>query len=331
MSRRGRTRGTTRRPASRSASLLVVLPLAGITATVQPRQSFREYATPGYQDQGVPSFRSASSELVVLPTVVMDKRGQLVPDLPREQFVVYDNGRPQPIALFSNEDTPVSIALVIDDSGSMRTKLGEVIAAALALAKASNPEDELLIVEFNDSARDALDGRRIRAADLPDLEAALRTLLPQGRTALYDGVLDGLAHVEQSHLPRKAIVLVSDGADNASSATADEVLSRARRSDVTIHAIGLFDPDDRDANDGVLKRLARATGGERYRPRSPSALIGVCQRIARLIRSGYTIGYVPPDRNGTFHRVRVEIRPKDSRGLVARTKPGYVAGNATLP
>src|SRR5262249_36333290 len=106
---------------------------------------------------------------------------------------------------------------------------------------------------------------------------------------------------------------------------------RARRSAVTIYAIGLFEQGDPDANDGVLKRLSRATGGERFRPRSPGPLISACERIAREIRSGYTIGFVPPDRHGRFHRVRVEVEPRDRRGLVVRTKPGYFAATESTP
>src|SRR5438093_2855966 len=105
-----------------------------------------------------PSFASESSELVVLPVAVTDRHGQLVADLPRDRFVVYDNGRRQPIALFSNEDTPVSVGLVLDDSRSMAPKLGEVIAAALAFARWSNPEDELFAISFNDRIHDARPG-----------------------------------------------------------------------------------------------------------------------------------------------------------------------------
>jgi Ca-activated chloride channel homolog len=278
-----------------------------------------------------PRFRSASTELVVLPVVVTDRQGRFIPDLPRERFVIYDNGRRQQPTLFTNEDAPVSVALVIDDSGSMRGKLGQVIAAALAFARSSHPEDELFTFEFNDGVRDALDGRSLKAEEKELLQAALKTLVPQGRTALYDALVRALERRETATHARKVLVLMSDGGDNASRATLDDVLANARRSNVTIYTIGLFARGDPDTNPGVLKRLAEATGGDRFLPQSPGPLLQACERIAREIRTGYTIGYPPPDHDGTFHRVRVELDGPDRRRLTVRTRPGYFAGGARAP
>jgi VWFA-related protein len=272
-----------------------------------------------------PSFRSASSELVVLPVTITDRHGRLVSDLPRDRFAVYDNGRRQNVALFTNEDTPVTVGLVLDNSGSMRRKLGEVVAAALAFARASNPEDELFTLEFSDDVKDALPGRRLFANDLTELEGALMALVPGGRTALYDALVAGLDRLAEGTRPRRVLVLVSDGGDNASTATLHDVLARARASNVTIYTIGVFDRDDPDANAGALKSIAATTGGERFLPASAGPLLTDCQRIAREIRSGYTIGYVPPDRDGVFHRVRVQVDAADGRKLNVRTRPGYFA------
>src|SRR5947209_12631313 len=133
-------------------STLLVLTLLATTAARPPQQP--------------PSFVSESTELVVLPVIVTDRQGRLVSDLPRDRFIVYDNGRRQPIVLFSNEDTPVTVGLIVDDSGSMAPKLGEVIAAALTFARSSNPQDELFAIAFNDRVRDALPGQRLTVADL---------------------------------------------------------------------------------------------------------------------------------------------------------------------
>jgi Ca-activated chloride channel homolog len=119
--------------------------------------------------------------------------------------------------------------------------------------------------------------------------------------------------------------VISDGGDNASHATLDRVLARARASNATIYTIGVFDRDDPDRNPGVLKTLARTTGGERFLPESGGPLISACERIAREIRSGYTIGYAPPDRDGAYHRLRVQVDAGDRR-LEIRTRPGYFAG-----
>jgi len=281
---------------------------------------------PSRPDAERPLFSSESAELVVLPVAVTQGDGHFVVGLAKEQFTVFDNARPQPITLFTNQDSPVIVGLVLDDSSSMGPKLGEVIAAAGAFARSSNPEDELFAIAFNDVATDVMPGGPVYAHDLAGLTRALDRLRPQGRTALYDGTLVGLAREASSGSPaRKVLIVISDGGDNASRATLDDVLAAARRQNVTIYTVGLFDVDDRDSDPGVLKKLARETGGERFLPRSPGPLLEAVTHIAREIRAGYTIGYVPPDRDGNYHRVRVTIDAPNARGLQIRTRPGYFA------
>ena len=272
------------------------------------------------------SFRSNSSELVVLPVVVTDHQGRHISDLDRERFTVFDNGRQVPIELFTNQDTPLTIGLIIDASGSMRLKMAEVVTASLAFARLSNPEDELFAIRFNDDVQKVVRDRQfLLAQDLTALNVALRTMRPDGRTALYDAVAAGLDHLALGSRARKVLVVISDGGDNASEATLDHVLARARESNVAIYTIGVFDAEDPDRNPGILKSLARTTGGERFLPRSAADLVQACERIAREIRSGYTIGYVPPDRDGSYHRVRVEVRSRASEKIKVRTRPGYFA------
>jgi VWFA-related protein len=279
-----------------------------------------------------PSFRSGSSELVVLPVVVTDKQGRYISALERERFSVFDNGRRVPIEIFSNEDTPLTIGLIIDASGSMRAKIGEVIAASIAFARSSNPQDELFAIRFNDDVRDVVRDRPfLLASDLGALGSALAALRTDGRTALYDALVAGLDHLALGSRARKVLIVVSDGGDNASEATLDAVLARARESNAAIYTIGLFDNNDIDKNPGVLKSLARATGGERFLPRSAGELMQACERIAREIRSGYTIGYVPPDRDGGYHRIRVDVQPLPAQKVTVRTRPGYfAAGRSSL-
>jgi VWFA-related protein len=153
----------------------------------------------------------------------------------------------------------------------------------------------------------------------------MSSIVAEGRTALYDALISGLDHLEKGTRPRKAMIVISDGGDNASRASLGDVLTRARKSNATIYTIGMFDEDDGDRNPGVLKALAHETGGARFLPQSPGVLLQVCEQIAREIRSGYTLGYVPPDRDGSFHRVRVDIAPQAGH-LEVRTRPGYFAG-----
>jgi VWFA-related protein len=274
-------------------------------------------------------FRSASSDLVVLSASATDSDGGFVPDVPSERFAVFDEGQRQPIALFSSDDSPVSVGLIVDNSASMRPKTGEVLAATAEFARMSNPRDELFALSFNDDVHEALHDRGfLMADDAEALHNALSSLQPQGRTALYDAIMTGLDRLEEGSRSRKVLVVLSDGGDNASTATLDDVLERARRSDATIYTIGLFDNTDRDRNPDVLQALARTTGGERYLPQSPGPLIRACQRIARDIRSGYTIAFEPASRDGRFHKLEVKVGSPNGRKLAVRTRTGYVAPSA---
>jgi Ca-activated chloride channel family protein len=276
--------------------------------------------------------RSASSDLVVLSATVVDKNGGFVEGLARDRFVVADDGARQPIDLFSHEDTPVAVGLIIDNSASMRPKMGEVVAATSAFARSSHPEDELFTLSFNDTVHEALKDRAfLLASDVAALEEVVSSLRPEGRTALYDAVIAGLDRLDESSRSRKVLIVMSDGGDNMSRATLDQTLERARRSDATIYTIGLFEPDDQDANPGVLKSLARATGGERYLPPSAGPLLAACRRIAREIRSGYTIAFEPSKRDGRYHRVQVDVDRTGGRRLSVRTRPGYFAPAPVRP
>jgi VWFA-related protein len=276
-----------------------------------------------------PLFHAGRSELVVLPVAVSDRNGAFVGDLTRDRFLVYDNKRIQDIAYFTSADAPVSVALVVDSSASMGAKLAEVRVATHRFAALSHPEDELLIYAFNDSVRETFEGQPIPAGDANELDAALGAFHAEGRTALYDALAAALDAVEQRPLSRKVVILMSDGGDNASTATLAEVLERARRSSVTIYTIGLFDPFDPDANAGVLESLADTTGGRRFLPRSPGPLMQACEQIAREIRSAYTLSYVPPERDAQYHHVEVRATRGDGRHLVVRTRPGYLAAAPT--
>jgi Ca-activated chloride channel family protein len=271
-------------------------------------------------------YRSTSSELVVLPVLVTDRPDHYVANLGRDQFTVFDNGRRVPVEFFSAEDTPVTVGLVIDASSSMRHKLQDVIGGASAFAKASNQNDEFFALSFSDDVREVTPGGTfIPARDQPALNRALGSLMAEGRTSLYDALAQALSRLSAGSRPRRALVLVSDGGDNASSTTLGEVLAAAKLSSAVIYTIGMFDELDLEKNPKVLKNLASATGGARFLPRSANEFLHDCLRIAREIRQGYTLAYVPPDRDGSFHRVHVEATDGAGRKLNVRTRPGYVA------
>ncbi|HEX7136861.1 MAG TPA: VWA domain-containing protein, partial [Vicinamibacterales bacterium] len=231
---------------------------------------------------------------------------------------------------FSAEDTPVTVGLVIDSSSSMRHKLADVVAGASAFARASHEDDEFFALSFSDEVREVTPaGAFLAVRDQPALNRAFTSLLAEGRTSMYDALIEGLNRLKAGSHPRHALVLVSDGGDNASSANLDRVLDAARASNAAIYTIGIFDDFDLEKNPKVLKALASATGGERFLPRSTGALVQTCVQIAREIRQGYTLAYVPPDRDGAFHRIRVEAIGKGGRKFTVRTRPGYLAARET--
>ena len=270
---------------------------------------------------------SARSELVVLHVMVKDRKGAYVPGLRPEAFTVFEAGQRQAIQFFATQDAPVTVGLLIDSSGSMLPVRDRVIAAAGIFADTSNPEDEIFALAFNEDVRAALPPEAPFTDDAGTLRTALtRTISARGRTALYDAILAGLEYVGRGSHPRKVLVVLSDGGDNASAATLEQVLQQTQVANTVIYTIAFVDPLEREASPGRLKRLADMSGGEAFQPRKVSQVGEVLQHIARDIRNTYTIGYVPGDvtRDGRFRRIRVVVPNRPA--LSVRTREGYVMG-----
>ena len=274
-----------------------------------------------------PSVLSVETNLVMLPITVVDRHDRIVTGLTKEHFTVYDNGARQSIDFFTSEDLPSTVGLLIDSSSSMRGKRETVTAAATGFAAMSHPLDELFTLNFNEAVWPGLPPRVAFAENAEQLRAALSAAPAQGMTALYDAVYRGLDHLELGTRGRKALIVVSDGGDNASSRTIDAVLEHARRTGVAIYAVTLRDPDNPDARPGVLKKLASETGGTVFKAKDTAEVADSFAQIAREIRSGYTIGFSPsnPSDEG-FHAVRVVVNDGHRRALVVRTRAGYYAG-----
>lgn len=277
--------------------------------------------------QGAPAFKS-SSELVVLHVAVVDKHAGFVSGLPRDAFSIYEDGRPQSIKFFENDDTPVTVGLVIDSSGSMATRRDAVVAAGMAFAESSHPDDEMFTICFNERVWRGLPDGQAFTSDHQELHAALNRSGARGKTALFDAIDTGLTQLDGGAKTRKVLILISDGGDNASRRTYKDVLDSALRRDVVIYTVGIHDPHDGDANPGVLRELAAATGGEAFFPKRIDEVQPALERIARDIRSSYTIGYVPPADGaaGRARKIRVDLRPADGRKLAVRARSAYVSG-----
>jgi Ca-activated chloride channel family protein len=279
--------------------------------------------------QAAPSFKS-SSEIVVLHVSVVDGRAGYVAGLPKDAFAVYEDGRPRPIALFEDDDTPVSVGLVIDSSGSMLTRRDAVIAAGMAFAESSRPDDEMFTLCFNEKVWRGLPDGQSFTSDHQELHRALDRTTARGQTALFDAVTTGLQQLDGGARSRKVLIVISDGGDNASHARFDAVLDAALRRDVVIYTVGIYDPYDQDAKPKLLRELADATGGESFFPKTIDEVRPALERIARDIRSSYTIGYVPPagepSANGP-RRIKVDLHAPDGRKLRIRARSAYLSAS----
>ena len=274
-----------------------------------------------------PTFR-ASSELVVLHVSVRDRGGRYITGLTKDAFTVIDDARPQTIEMFSADEVPASVGFLIDNSNSMQPSRERVIAASVAFAGNSHPQDEIFVLTFNETVRRAWGPAIVSEMDGAAFTAAMNAaLVAHVMTAIYDGILAGLSRIEIARHTRQVLIVISDGDDNASKARLDDVLPRVRNSDATVYTIALDDPLLPDGNPKLLRRLARDTGGEFYSPRRVDDVPEAFERIAKDIRNAYTLAYVPTKSNdGTAGRrraVKVYVRAPDGRALTVRTRDGY--------
>jgi Ca-activated chloride channel family protein len=268
--------------------------------------------------------------MVVLGATAQDRKNLPLSGLNQDNFQVYEDGVLQPIKYFSHEDIPVTVGLVVDNSGSMKPKRQDVIAAALAFARSSNPQDQMFVVNFNEKVSFGLPDNIGFTDQVAKLQVALSRVAADGETALYDAVAAALEHLKEGDRDKKVLIIVSDGGDNASKHKLTEIMALAGQPGVIIYTIGIFDEQDADRNPGVLKRIAKQTGGESFLPESLSEVTPICERIARDIRSEYTIAYVPTNRkrDGAYRVIQVKASAPAYGRLSVRTRTGYFAPSA---
>ncbi len=308
-----------------------MLLFAALCLSIAPSLSAQDTAAPPPPADKDEFKLSADVDRVVLPVTVVDGKGENVSGLGKQNFIVYEDGKPREIRYFSSQDIPVTVGLVIDSSSSMGPKRNDTILAALHFIHLSNPDDEVFVVNFNEKVSLGLTDDTPFTSDPVKLRDALIQTKPAGKTALYDAVAKGIEELARGNRDKKALIVVSDGGDNASAHTAEQVLDMARKSNAIIYTIGLFDEADQDKNPGVLRKLAHSTGGELFLPDKPSEIQPICAHIARDLRNQYTIGFEPSDgaQNGAYHRVRVVASAPGKGKLVARTRPGFYSPNHT--
>ena len=309
---------------------LLLMSFAILAAPLAPRAIFAQQGAQQGQQRSDDFKITRDVNLVVLHATVLDQQGRFVPDLKQEHFRVLEDRVEQKLTLFAREDIPVSVGLVIDNSGSMRNKRQRVNAAALTFVDGSNRDDEVFVVNFNDDY--FLDLDKDFTNEIPELKEALERIDSRGSTALYDALIGSLDHLKKGKKDKKVLLVVTDGEDNASRKTLDQTMQEAQQSDAVIYAIGLLENESRRTRNRVrraLNNLTEATGGLAFYPEDVQDVEEICKQIAHDIRNQYTLAYKPSNaaRDGSFRRVQVEFNnlPRNKGKLTVRTRTGYFA------
>jgi VWFA-related protein len=271
-----------------------------------------------------PTF-TVGTRLVVLPVSVLDKSGKLVTDLQQKAFKVFENGIEQPIKIFRREDVPISLGMIIDNSGSMREKRQKVETASVDLVKASNPQDEVFIVNFNDDA--FLDVPFTN--DIKKMEEGIARIDSRGGTAMRDAISMSMDYLrKEGKRQKKVLLIITDGNDNASNISLEKLVNRAQQNEVLVYAIGLLNEEERrEARlaKRALDSISHDSGGLAFYPKGASDVDEIALQVAHEIRNQYTIAYSPTvqQMDGSFRQIKVTVNGPGHPTV--RTRTGYYA------
>jgi len=267
-------------------------------------------------------------DLVLVPVTITDPMNRLVTGLEKDNFDLLDNGEKQSIQYFSNEDAPISLGVIFDMSGSMSNKIEKSREAVVQFLKTANPEDEFFLIAFNDKPVLISDF----TSNVEQVQGQLLFAVPKGRTALLDAIYLGVAKMRQAKHQKKALLIISDGGDNRSRYTENEIKSMVREADVQIYAIGIFDQSPRSDEERygpqLLAEVTDVTGGRTFTVDNPNELNDVATKIGVELRNQYVLGYRPakPAHDGKWRKLRVKlVAPKGLPQLSVYAKTGYYA------
>lgn len=301
--------------------------LAGVCWGVDAKVSLKPRRQP---EQAGVSSRDARIKvdvsLVLVNVTVNDQINRIIAGLRKEHFSIEEDKVEQEITHFSAEDTPVSVGIIFDTSGSIGDKMSKCREAVAQFMKISNPQDEYFLVQFNDHAE-------LLVPLTKNYEEILNRLIftqSKGRTALLDAIYLGIREMGKASHTRKALLIFSDGGDNSSRYNQREIKNVLREADVQIYALGMFEPSFRTAAElagpGLLSEIAERTGGRHFPVGNVAYLPDIAAKIGLELRNQYVLGYVPANRekNGKWRRIRVKL--KKIRGvppLRAYARQGY--------
>ena len=317
------------------AALQVCLQSAETTkppAADAPQVSIEPRTKAGVKEAPAPRANiRVDTTVIQIPVTVTDQLNRFVTGLDKENFRLFEDKAEQKVTYFSSEDSPLSVGIVFDTSGSMGQKLDKSRQAVAQFFKTANPEDEFFLVEFNDRPELV----NPFTSDLEQIQNKLTFTQSKGRTALLDAVYLALHTMKKAHNPRKALLIISDGGDNSSRYTESEIKNLVREADVQIYAIGIFEPISgrgRTAEElsgpGLLSEMAEQTGGRHFPVENLNDLPDIAAKIGIELRNQYLLGYSPTNagRDGKYRRVKVQlVQPRGLPPLRASWRLGYYA------
>jgi Ca-activated chloride channel family protein len=281
---------------------------------IEPRVRPKPGSGPDPEDPGERrSNIRVDSTLVLIPVSVMDPMNRSVTGLEKEHFRVFEDKVEQDVLQFSSEDSPITVGVVFDASGSMGAKLQKSRQAVAQFFKTANPEDEFFLIQFNDRPQLVVP----LTSSTEEIQNQLTFTNAKGRTALLDGVYMAMKTMRKARNPRKAILILSDGGDNSSRYTESEVRNAVREADVQVYAIGIFEPmsgrgrsPEELSGPGLLQELAEQTGGRHFPVENLNELPDVAAKIGIELRNHYVLGYTPKnqERDGKYRRVKVSLK-----------------------
>jgi Ca-activated chloride channel family protein len=269
-------------------------------------------------------------ELVLVPVTVTDFSNRLITGLDKSNFTLYENKQQQEIKHFGSEDSPVSLGIVLDVSGSMQTKIERARDAIVELLRTSNPQDEFFLITFADQPILAHDFTH----DPEKIQSGLLFISPKGRTSLLDAIYMGIAKMRQAKYQRRALVIISDGGDNRSRYSEHDVKTMVKEADVLVYSIGVFDKEfqtmEEKVGPALLSEMSDATGATSYVLDNPNYLPKIAERIGSELRNQYLLGFRPADSkcDGKWRKIKVKLQAPRGMHLHVQARSGYYGPRA---
>jgi Ca-activated chloride channel family protein len=269
-----------------------------------------------------------NADLVLVPITVTDALGRLVIGLGAQDFKVFEGKERQPIKHCSSEDSPISLGIILDTSGSMRNKIEYAREAVMEFLKTANPQDEVFLITFSEKPEVVTDF----TTSIENIQNDLVYAAPKGTTALLDAIYLGIKKMRQAQFARKALLVISDGGDNHSRYTLGEIRRTMREADTLIYSIGIYDREFASYEELVgpilLDTISTETGGEMFTINNPKDFANIAARIGIELRHQYLLAYRPlnPKYDGKWHKIKVKVTPQRRLArLDVHAKRGYYA------